>query len=125
VLILVNVPDFITVKKEYGDIPPIEVDRNQIQHALSNLANNAIMAMKGNGELIFRTGKYDGSVFIEVEDTGPGISSDQRDLIFEPLYSSKPKGTGLGLPIAKMMIENNEGKIDFDSTVGKVLFSEY
>ena len=55
----------------------------------------------------------------EIEDTGPGIPPDQRDLIFEPLYSSKPKGTGLGLPISKMMVENQEGSINFTSELGE------
>jgi signal transduction histidine kinase len=75
--------------------------------------------MNGNGTLTFRTRKLGGYVSIEVEDTGPGIPPDMRDLIFEPLFSSKPKGTGLGLPIAKMMIENQDGRIEFDSELGE------
>ncbi|MGB2601332.1 MAG: ATP-binding protein [Candidatus Omnitrophota bacterium] len=115
----INVPDLVEIKKDYEDVPKVEVDSDQTMHALMNLANNAIVAMSGNGVLGFRVFAEDNTVCIEVKDTGPGIPPEQRDLIFEPLYSSKPKGTGLGLPIAKMMIENQEGRIEFHSELGE------
>ncbi|NQT33069.1 MAG: hypothetical protein HQ594_05295 [Candidatus Omnitrophica bacterium] len=115
----INIPKFINIKKEYQKLPQVEVDSNQVMHAVMNIANNAIIAMSGNGTLTFRTLLKDNYACIEIEDTGPGIPQDQRDLIFEPLFSSKPKGTGLGLPIAKMMIEIQGGRIEFDSKLGK------
>ena len=115
----INVPDLVEVKTEYGDIPKVHIDSNQVMHAVMNIANNAIMAMNGNGILTCRTVRRGDDVCIEVQDTGPGIPPDQRELIFEPLYSSKPKGTGLGLPIAKMMIENQEGRIELESELGE------
>lgn len=116
---MIEVPDLIKIKKDFDKVPEIRIDANQVMHAVLNIANNAIMAMSGNGTLTFRILEKGDEVCIEVEDTGPGIPPDQRDLIFEPLYSSKPKGTGLGLPISKMMIENQEGRIEFDSELGK------
>ncbi|MEA3490210.1 MAG: ATP-binding protein [Candidatus Omnitrophota bacterium] len=115
----VNVPELVEIKKEFEDLPKVHIDSNQIMHAVMNLANNAIMAMKGNGTLTFRITRKNDHACIEVKDTGPGIPPDQRELIFEPLYSSKPKGTGLGLPIAKMMVENQEGRIEFESELGE------
>ena len=115
----INVPELVEIKKDYEDVAKIEIDSDQTMHALMNLANNAIIAMSGNGVLSFRIFTEDRYACIEVKDTGPGIPPEQRDLIFEPLYSSKPKGTGLGLPIAKMMIENQEGRIEFDSELGE------
>jgi signal transduction histidine kinase len=115
----INVPEMITVHKDFSDLPEVEIDSNQVLHAVMNISNNAIMAMKGNGELTFRTWISGPNVCLSIKDNGPGIPPDQRDLIFEPLYSSKPKGTGLGLPIARMMIENQEGKIDFTSELGQ------
>jgi signal transduction histidine kinase len=115
----INIPELVEIKKEYADIPKVMVDSDQVMHALMNLANNAIVAMNGNGTLKFRVFAEENYVTVEVQDTGPGIPPEQRELIFEPLYSSKPKGTGLGLPIAKMMVENQEGKIEFDSELGE------
>ncbi|MGD2279334.1 MAG: ATP-binding protein [Candidatus Omnitrophota bacterium] len=115
---MIHVPELVDVKKEYEKLPKIQCDSNQLMHAVVNIANNAIIAMNGNGTLTFRLGRENEKAYIEVEDTGCGIPPDQRDLIFEPLYSSKPKGTGLGLPIAKMMLENQEGTIDFMSELG-------
>jgi signal transduction histidine kinase len=116
---LLNIPSLVSVEKDFGDLPEIKGDSNQLMHAMVNIANNAIVAMNGNGTLSFRTRKEGESVRIDIGDTGPGIPPDQRDLIFEPLYSSKPKGTGLGLPISKMMVENQEGSIDFTSELGE------
>jgi signal transduction histidine kinase len=116
---LLNIPALISVEKDFKKLPEIKGDSNQLMHAIVNIANNAIVAMNGNGVLSFRTRKDKGRVCIEIGDTGPGIPPDQRDLIFEPLYSSKPKGTGLGLPISKMMVENQEGSIDFTSELGE------
>jgi signal transduction histidine kinase len=116
---VLKVPELISVKKDFEKLPKIKGDSNQLMHAIVNIANNAIIAMKGNGTLTLRTNKDKECACIEIADTGPGIPPDQRDLIFEPLYSSKPKGTGLGLPIAKMMVENQDGRIEFISELGE------
>ncbi|MFQ5951820.1 MAG: ATP-binding protein [Candidatus Omnitrophota bacterium] len=116
---MLNIPELVKVKKDYEKLPKIKCDSNQVLHAIVNIANNAIIAMNGNGTLTFRAKKGKDFACIEIEDTGPGIFPEQRDLIFEPLYSSKPKGIGLGLPIAKMMIENQEGTIEFTSELGE------
>ena len=115
----INIPDLINIKRLYSDVSKIKIDKDQVMHALMNIANNAIIAMNGRGTLTFKMYEEDGYVCVEISDTGPGIPPEQRELIFEPLYSSKPKGTGLGLPIAKMMVENQEGKIEFDSELGE------
>lgn len=126
VLGAMSFPELIRVEKDFKKIPPIQLDRNLFTHAFMNIANNAIMAMKGNGTLTLRIREEGDSVVLEVEDTGSGIPKDERKLIFEPLYSSKPKGTGLGLPIAKMMVENQEGRIEFTTETGKgTVFSIY
>ncbi len=118
-LFSIKIPELVRISEDYEELPEIKVDINQVRHAIVNIVNNAIMAMNGNGILTFRLRKKDNYACIEIEDTGQGISLDEKDLIFEPLYSSKPKGTGLGLPIAKMMIENQGGKIEFESEPAK------
>jgi signal transduction histidine kinase len=116
---LLDIPAMVELRKDFGKMPPVMVDGKQLSHAIINIANNAIVAMNGNGVLTFRILKNDRYAVIEICDTGPGIPRDQRELIFEPLYSSKPKGTGLGLPIAKMMVESQDGKIDFVTQAGE------
>jgi len=119
IISMLDIPEEVKVVTEFQEVPKVEVDPGQITHALVNIANNAIMAMNGSGTLAFRVLNTGEEVCVEIEDTGSGIPPEQRDLIFEPLYSSKPKGTGLGLPIAKMMMENHDGRIEFDSELGK------
>lgn len=115
----VSLPVMVEMVYEIEDLPLILLDSNLMLHALVNIINNAIMAMKGNGKLTIRAFRDKAHVCVEIEDNGPGIPPEERDLIFEPLYSSKPKGTGLGLPIAKMILENQEAKLDFESTLGE------
>ncbi|MDD4957502.1 MAG: ATP-binding protein [Candidatus Omnitrophica bacterium] len=118
-ILSIDLPKLVKVRKDCKGAPEIFVDISQVMHALINIANNAVMAMQGNGTLTFRAYEKGDLVYIEVKDSGPGIPKDKWDLIFEPLYSSKPKGTGLGLPLAKMMIENQNGKIELESSIGK------
>ena len=115
----ITIPQMIKLKKEFESVPKMMVDKNQLRHTVTNVTNNAIIAMKGSGELTVRIKNEEKGACIEIEDDGPGIPPDERELIFEPLYSSKPKGTGLGLPIARMMIENQGGRLDFETEVGK------
>jgi signal transduction histidine kinase len=114
-----NIPAGIRVERDFGEVPEIDMDSAQLMHAVTNIANNAIMAMGEKGVLTFRILRRDGNVCVEVEDTGPGIPVDERELVFEPLYTSKPKGTGLGLPIAKMMVESQDGTIEIRSAMPK------
>ena len=118
VLGLMEVPELIRITKEFEEIPHVMADGKQLAHAVSNIAQNAIMAMKGNGVLSFNVGVTDGNVCLKISDMGGGIPEEYRELIFEPLYGTKPKGTGLGLPIAKMMVESQNGKIEVSSQVG-------
>ena len=113
------IPHLIEIRKEIAPLPGVNVDPAHLGHALLNIANNAIMAMKANGTLTFRAYEEEGNACIEIEDTGPGIRPEEKELIFEPLYSSKPKGTGFGLPLARMLIDNNKGKIAFTSEEGQ------
>ncbi|HNX90506.1 MAG TPA: ATP-binding protein [Candidatus Omnitrophota bacterium] len=111
------IPELVQVRKDYRDARKVFIDARQMEHAIGNLINNAIIAMKGNGILTLKVfNKDEEHVSVEVEDTGCGINTDQVQLIFEPLYSTKPKGTGLGLPLAKMIVEAQRGTITFRST---------
>ena len=84
-----------------------------------NLFINAEQAMNDGGELLIRTARQKPDAVIQVSDTGSGISSDKLPRIFDAYYSSRPQGSGLGLPTAKKIIEAHNGTISVDSEPGK------
>ena len=101
---------------------PIDLDR--MRRVVINLVENAMQAL---GELpadrakqiILRTGIADGELLLAIEDTGPGMAPETLDRIFEPLFSTKSFGTGLGLPTVKQIVNQHGGTIAVDSEVGK------
>jgi PAS domain S-box-containing protein len=104
-------------------MPPMTGDMGQLQQVLTNLFMNAADAMKGKGRLTIEA-TYDSTreyFILKVSDTGPGISKDLQDKIFEIFFTTKPvgKGTGLGLSITKNIIQLHGGNILVDSTPGK------
>lgn len=94
-------------------MPPVTVDPQQIRQALINLVVNAYEAMAGGGSLRIMACRApdERAVLIRVSDTGPGIAEETRGRIFEPLFSTKPHGIGLGLAVAKNLVEVNGGRI--------------
>ncbi|MEA3349650.1 MAG: PAS domain S-box protein, partial [Chloroflexota bacterium] len=114
-------PDEVTLSVDVPDnLPPIFVDELQIKHVLTNLITNAYQAMPEGGELSVESGQSTaGSVMIEISDTGTGIPPENLEKIFEPLFTTKSRGIGLGLAICKKLIAANGGKIEVESTVGE------
>ncbi|TFZ00682.1 PAS domain S-box protein [Ramlibacter henchirensis] len=96
------------------DVPPIEGDRVQLQQVVLNLIVNAVEAMSGSGpatrELAIAS-SWDGAntVTVEVRDSGPGVDPDRADRLFEPFYTSKADGIGMGLSISRSIIEAHGG----------------
>ncbi len=110
----------IKVEKEfYPDIPLLRLDRNQLLEAFSQIVKNAIQAMEGGGRLKiitnFQREKRGGMLEIEFKDTGEGISVENLPKVFSPLFTTKFKGLGLGLPIARKIIEAHRGMINIQS----------
>jgi nitrogen fixation/metabolism regulation signal transduction histidine kinase len=94
-----------------GDIPPVFVDRTLIARALTNLVENALHAMPASGTLTVSAFVADGGARIRVVDTGIGMDAEALSRVFEPYFSTKTTGTGLGLPNAKRNVELNGGTI--------------
>jgi len=92
-------------------IPPVHVDRNLISRALTNIVENALHAMPGTGALKLIARHRNGVVHVHVSDTGVGMDAEALARAFEPYFSTKASGTGLGLPIAKRNVELNGGRI--------------
>ena len=100
--------------------PGVEVrgDRERLKSCLSNIAINALQAMPTGGKLSARIAKADGFVEIKVADTGVGISEEALSKIFEPYFSTKQTGFGLGLAVTKTIVEEHQGSIAVESTPG-------
>ncbi len=95
------------------------VDADMLKQALLNLLLNATQAMSAGGELMIRTNKEAADAVIVVSDTGIGIPPDKLVHIFDAYHSSRPQGSGLGLPTVKRIIDRHQGKISVDSEPGK------
>ena len=95
------------------------MDPAQIKQALVNLIKNAIQAMTKGGALTVQTDPGVDGVVVSVADTGGGIPQEQINRIFEPFYTTKKKGTGLGLMIVQRIVRDHNGRMDLESHVGK------
>jgi len=118
----VDIPPNVEVKKELKeDLPKIHADFDQIQRTCLNIIANAILAMPGSGSLKIKTeeGKEEGNIEISIADTGEGIPEENMGKIFEPLFTTKPRGVGLGLSLCKKYVEAHGGKIEVESEVEK------
>ncbi len=110
----------ITVKTKLArQLTATPVDATQLQQALVNLVKNAAQAMTTGGVLTLQTGENSDSVWVSVTDTGGGIPQEQINRIFEPFYTTKKKGTGLGLMIVQRIVRAHNGRIELESNVGK------
>ncbi len=101
------------------DLPPFEHDAAQIEQMLLNLLLNAIQAIESAGRVELRLESRGGMVVIRVSDTGRGISIDQLEKIFRPFFTTKGHGTGLGLSLARRIVETHGGRIEVTSAVQK------
>ncbi|MGO9612598.1 MAG: ATP-binding protein [Dissulfurispiraceae bacterium] len=101
------------------NLPRVRVDEHQIEQVMVNLIVNATQAMSPGGRLSIETRKGDDDkVYIYVKDTGQGIPPEYLSNIFDPFFSTKSSGTGLGLSVSYGIIKNHKGNIRVESTVG-------
>jgi len=101
------------------DLPEVEHDSDQIHQVLLNLLLNAVQAMESAGTVRVEIGSRDDGASIVVSDTGRGISPQHIPNIFRPFYTTKGNGTGLGLSLARRIVEEHHGRIEVSSVVGK------
>jgi C4-dicarboxylate-specific signal transduction histidine kinase len=106
----------VSVRTQLAEgLPRVQGDRVQLQQVLLNLIINAIEAMRDVGEeereLLICTGNEPDGVLVEVRDTGPGLSPESLSRLFEPFYTTKPEGMGMGLSICRSIIEAHGGRL--------------
>ena len=108
----------ITLHKD-PSLPEVEHDSDQIHQVMLNLLLNALQAIDVNGKIAVAVELRGENAVIEVADNGRGIAPDHLPNIFRPFFTTKGDGTGLGLSLARRIIEDHQGRIDVTSTVGK------
>jgi signal transduction histidine kinase len=117
----------VTVVREYAeDLPVIEAYASELNQVWTNIIDNAIDAMDGEGTLIVRTRQEDRWVVVEIEDSGRGIPVENQSKIFDPFFTTKGpgEGTGLGLNISRnLVVQKHKGQISVKSEPGSTCFS--
>ena len=114
--------DNISIIKEIPEkLPNISADRKQLQEIFFNIIRNAVQSIKDTGKIFIRLSSDGKKVYVEIEDTGEGISKHGLNQIFDPFFTTKDpgEGTGLGLYIVKQIVEKNKGTITVRSEHGK------
>ena len=110
----------VTVKVKLArNLTPTPADATQLQQVLVNLVKNAMQAMTTGGTLTLQTGETSDDVWVSVADTGGGIPQEQINRIFEPFYTTKKQGTGLGLMIVQRIVRAHNGRIELESNAGR------
>ncbi|MFI5114967.1 MAG: sensor histidine kinase, partial [Terriglobales bacterium] len=100
------------------DLPEVEHDSDQIHQVLLNLLLNAVQAIEGAGTVRVEVGSREGCASVVVSDTGRGIPAQHLSNIFRPFFTTKGNGTGLGLSLARRIVEEHHGRIEVSSVVG-------
>ena len=110
----------IIMRQQLYDKPLVcKADEGMLKQVILNLFINAQQAMSDGGELLIRTARRKEDAVIQISDTGSGIAPDKLGKIFDVYYSSRPQGSGLGLPTAQKIVEAHKGTISVDSELGK------
>ena len=106
------------IKSLPRDLPPAEIDQQRFRQVFYNLVNNAIEAMSQGGRLVVTTSADEKYVILKIKDSGCGIAEENKELLFDLFFTTKARGSGLGLSISKRIVEEHGGYIEIDSAVG-------
>ena len=119
-LLRITIPENIELPKKLdADLLEVEIDADQIQQVLVNIITNAVQAMPDGGKLTIGAREKDEFLEMEIADTGDGIADEAMDKIFDPLFTTKAKGIGLGLAVCQTIIGRHQGNIEVKSHMGK------
>ena len=113
--------DMVVEQELRADLPLLELDRDQMKQAFYNVIKNSLEAMKQRGILRIRTDMDETHVIVSFTDTGGGISAENLSKVFEPYFTTKPSGTGLGLLIVRRIVREHGGELSIRSSEGKGL----
>src|SRR5438132_30715 len=113
--------DVVVEQELRSDLPLLELDRDQMKQAFYNVIKNSFEAMKSRGILRIRTDLDESHVIVRFTDTGGGISAENLSRVFEPYFTTKTSGTGLGLLIVRRIVREHGGEFSIESSEGKGL----
>ena len=113
--------DIVVEQELRSDLPLLQLDRDQMKQAFYNVIKNSLEAMQRHGTLRIHTDLDDTHVFIRFVDTGSGMSAGNLSRVFEPYFTTKPSGTGLGLLIVRRVVREHGGELSIESSQGKGL----
>jgi signal transduction histidine kinase len=112
----------VVVEQELrSDLPMLQLDRDQMKQAFYNVIKNSLEAMKQHGTLRIRTDMDDSHVIVSFNDSGGGISAENLGRVFEPYFTTKQSGTGLGLLIVRRIVREHGGELSIQTEPGKGL----
>jgi signal transduction histidine kinase len=111
--------DGIKINTQLAPLPALYIDPELIKTCIFNIILNAFQAMHSGGPLTLSTNKSDNRAYIVIEDTGIGVSKDNLQKVFDPFFSTKIAGLGLGLAMTKRVVEDHGGRVIFQSIEGK------
>jgi signal transduction histidine kinase len=113
--------DVVVEQELRSDLPLLQIDRGQMKQAFYNVIKNSLEAMKRRGVLRIRSDMDDMHVMVSFIDTGGGMSAENLSRVFEPYFTTKPSGTGLGLLIVRRIVRDHGGELSIESREGKGL----
>jgi signal transduction histidine kinase len=116
----ISIPKNVKISMKHDQrLSKVYVDPNQFRRVFTNLTTNAIQAMENGGTLTISTNKTNGFLEVSFKDTGVGIPKENMKKLFHPLFTTKAKGMGMGLPICKKLVEMHGGTMKVESEIGK------
>ena len=118
-LMSTKIPSGILVVDSTKKEPKIELDVDELRRVLVNLIRNAVDAMPKGGTLRIMSRKSNGNLELSITDTGVGMTKESMEALWSPLYTTKARGIGLGLPIAQRLVEAHGGRISVETKLGK------
>jgi signal transduction histidine kinase len=113
--------DIVVESELRSDLPLVQIDRDQMKQAFYNIIKNSFEAMKRRGILRIRTDMDDSHVRVGFTDNGGGMSAEALSRVFEPYYTTKSRGSGLGLLIVRRIVREHGGELAIESAEGKGL----
>jgi signal transduction histidine kinase len=111
--------DRVEINRQYEVLPNLSLDPELVKTCIFNIVLNSFQAMPDGGRLTVSTKVSDSRVSVIIEDTGSGVSRENLSRVFDPFFSTKNAGLGIGLTLTKRVVEEHGGKVNFQSIEGK------